>query len=81
MITNLAFQPETVEALATAFHKSWSFISTDPRFAGEDPALLQRQLSACLMQLASDGEYDPLRLANGAINQMRQEYSLKLRAL
>jgi hypothetical protein len=59
------YQPETVEALATAFHKSWSFISNNPRFAAESPALLQRRLSACLMQLALNGEYDPLRLANG----------------
>jgi hypothetical protein len=67
-----AFKPETVEALATAFHKSWGFISKDPRFAVENPALLQRRLSECLMQLAADGEHDPLRLANGAITQMRR---------
>jgi hypothetical protein len=78
MITNYAFQPETVEALATAFRRSWSFISNDPHFAGENPALLQRRLSAHLMQLAADREYDPLRLANGAIEQMRREYSAKL---
>ena len=36
MTTNYAFHPKTVEALATAFHKSWSFISNDPRFATED---------------------------------------------
>jgi hypothetical protein len=77
MSTNFAFQPEAVEALATAFHRSWSFMSNDPCFAGQDPILLQRQLSACLMQLAADGEHDPLRLANAAIYQMRQEYSLE----
>jgi hypothetical protein len=54
MNTNHAFHPETVEALSTAFHKSWSFISNDPRFAMENPALLQRWLSACLMQLAAE---------------------------
>jgi len=78
MSTDHAFQPETVEALATAFHKSWSFISRDPRFVMENPELLQRQLSACLMQLAANGEHDPLRLANSAINRMRHEYSAKL---
>jgi hypothetical protein len=78
MSTNYAFQPKTVEALAAAFHKSWSFISNDPRFAAESPALLQRQLSACLMQLALDGEHDPLQLANGAINRLRHEYGSKL---
>lgn len=77
MSTNYAFQPEAVEALATAFHRSWSFMSSDPCFAGQDPILLQRQLSACLMQLAADGEHDPLRLANAAIYQMRQDYSLE----
>jgi hypothetical protein len=78
MTTNLAFQPETVKALATAFHKSWCFISNDPRFAGEDRALLRRRLCACLMQLAADGEHNPLRLANGVISQMRQEYTARL---
>ena len=81
MSTNHAFHPETVETLSTAFHKSWSFISNDPRFAMENPALLQRRLSACLMQLAAEGEHDPLRLANGAINRMRHEYSPKLPVL
>jgi hypothetical protein len=71
MSTNYAFQPETVEALATAFRKSWSFISNDPCFASQDPVLLQRQLSMCLMQLTADGERDPLRLANAAIHRMR----------
>jgi hypothetical protein len=78
MSTNYAFQPKTVEALATAFHKSWSFISNDRCFAAESPALLQQRLSACLMQLALGGEHAPLQLANGAINQLRHEYSSKL---
>jgi hypothetical protein len=81
MSTNYAFHPETVEALSTALHKSWSFISNDPRFAMENPALLQRRRSACLMQLAAEGEHDPSRLSNGAINRMRQEYSPKLPVL
>jgi hypothetical protein len=80
MSTNYAFQPEAVEALAAAFHKSWSFISDDPCFARRDPILLQRLLSMCLMQLAADGEHDPLRLANAAIYQMRHECSPEARA-
>jgi len=34
-----------------ALHKSWSFISDDPHFAMENPALLQRRISACLMEV------------------------------
>ena len=49
---NYAFQPEMVEALATAFHKAWGFISHDPHFATENEAVLQRALCAFLMQLA-----------------------------
>jgi hypothetical protein len=81
MSTNHAFHPETVEALSTAFSKSWGFISNDPRFAMENPARLQRRLSACLMQLAADGEHDPLRLEKGAIDRIRDEYSPKLPVL
>jgi hypothetical protein len=80
MSTNYAFQPETVEALATAFHKSWSFMSNDLCFARQDPVLLQRRLSMCLMQLAADGEHDPLLLANAAIYRMRHEYGPEARA-
>ena len=78
MSSNYAFQPETVEALATAFHKSWSFVSNDPHFTRENPTLLQQQLSACLMELALHGERDPLRLANDAIKRLRHEYGQKL---
>lgn len=80
MSTSYAFQPEAVEALVTAFHKSWSFISDDPCFARQDQILLQRVLSMCLMQLAADGEHDPLQLANAAIYRMRHEYSPSVRA-
>jgi hypothetical protein len=72
MSTNYAFHPKTVEALATAFHKSWSFLSIDPLFAAKSPSLLQQRLSEYLMELAADGEHDPLRLANGAISRMRR---------
>jgi hypothetical protein len=78
MSRNYAFQPEAVEQLATAFQKSWGFISNDPHFVMEDSALLQRRLSACLMRLAADGEHDSMRLANGAISQMRHEYGRKV---
>jgi hypothetical protein len=77
MSTNYAFGPEAVEALAAAFDKSWSFISNDPHFATQDPALLQRCLAKCLMQLAAEGEQDPLQLANGGIGRMRLAHGLK----
>jgi hypothetical protein len=75
MATNHALQPHTVKTLEAAFHSSWGFISKDPHFATKDPARLQRYLSECLMQLGADGERDPLRLANAAINRMRREFS------
>ncbi len=76
MSTNFAFEPETVEALVKAFDKSWSFISNDPLLATADPDLLRPRLAKYLMQLAAEGERDPLRLANGAIRRMRHEHSL-----
>lgn len=78
MSTNYAFDPETVEALAAAFHKSWGFISNDPQFAKKDPKLLQRRLAEYLMELAAEGEPTALRLANGAIGRMRHEHSLEV---
>src|ERR1700730_7567678 len=62
MTMNYGFDPEAVEALATAFHKSWSFISNDPLFAKRDPKLLQRRLVQYLMQLAAyNGGWDSAR--------------------
>lgn len=81
MSTNFAFEPEMAEALAAAFHKTWSFISNDPQFSGENRPLLQRHIAGYLMQLAADGEHDPLRLANSAIYRIRHEYSAKLLVL
>jgi hypothetical protein len=51
--TNYAFGPETVEALAAAFHKSWNFISNDVHFATEESLLLQRQLAESAWTTAS----------------------------
>jgi hypothetical protein len=71
MSKTCAFQPETVEALASAFQKSWQFLSRDPHFTAIGKAALQHQLSLCLLELAADGEHDPLALANGAICRLR----------
>ena len=71
MMTTYAFQPETVEALASAFQMSWRFLSRDPHFAAIDKVVLQHELSLCLLELAADGEGDPLTLANGAICHLR----------
>ena len=71
MMTTCAFQPETVEALASAFQMSWQFLSRDPHFAAIDKVPLQHELSLCLFDLAADGERDPLTLANGAICRLR----------
>jgi hypothetical protein len=77
MSTDHAFQPETVEALATAFHAAWRFLLKDTHFAELSQTVLQRRLSACLLQLAADGEHDPLRLANTAIERLRGESALR----
>jgi hypothetical protein len=73
MSTTYAFQPETVEALATAFHEAWRFLMKDPHFTALSKTVLQRRLSACLMQLAADGEDDPSRLAKSAIQRLRRK--------
>jgi hypothetical protein len=79
-MTNHAFQPEVVEALAAAFQKAWRFVSHDRHFAAANEALLKRRLAACLMESSADGEHDPLRLANSAVTRMRQESGQKLPA-
>ena len=73
MSGDYSFQPEIVEVLASAFDRSWRSVSTDPRFARLDPDVLQRQLAAHLLQLTSDGEVEPLQLANIAIKRLCDE--------
>jgi hypothetical protein len=73
MTSNHAFQPETVEALATAFHEAWRVLLKDPHFGVLSKTVLQRRLSAHLMQSAADGEHDPSRLAKGAIRHLRRK--------
>ena len=72
MSASYAFQPETVEALATAFHEAWRFLLEDPHFAALSETVMQRRLSACLLQLAADGEHDPVRLADIAVARLRR---------
>jgi len=74
--------PNTAEALdpvsaadlvSAAFDKSWQFVRTDPALAHGDMGEMRIRLSRRLMRLAQDGERDVLRLANGAIGQLRRE--------
>ena len=71
--SNYAFSPESVEVLADAFEKSWRFIAADHQFAHFHKTELQGRLSVCLLDLASAGEGDPVRLANAAIRRLRFE--------
>jgi hypothetical protein len=73
MSTNYAFQPETVEALATAFDEAWRVLLQDPQLGVLSKTVLQRRLSAHLMQLAADGEDDPWRLAKDAVRHLRRK--------
>jgi hypothetical protein len=73
MSSNYAFQPEAVEALATAFHEAWCVLLKDPHLGVLSKTVLQRRLSAHLMQSAADGEHDPLRLAKVAIQRLRRK--------
>ena len=70
MSTNYAFEPETVAALATAFHAAWGVLLEDPHLAELGRPILRRRLTACLMQLAADGEHDSVRLASGAVRRL-----------
>jgi hypothetical protein len=65
--------PETADLVSAAFDKSWQFVRTDPALAHSDMDEMRIRLSRRLMRLAQDGERDMLRLANGAIGQLRRE--------
>jgi hypothetical protein len=70
---NTEFDPETLRRLTRAFEMAWKYLETNPdnkvyishETAREDLALL-------MMNLARSGESNPIRIANLAIDQMRQ---------
>ena len=71
--SNTEFDPETLRRLTRAFEMAWKYLDTNPdnkvyishETAREDLALL-------MMNLARSGESNPIRIANLAIDQMRQ---------
>ena len=71
--SNAEFDPETLRRLAGAFKLAWNYLETNPdnkviishETAREDLALL-------MMTLVRSGERNPIRIANLAIDQMRQ---------
>jgi hypothetical protein len=72
--TTETLDPETAaDLVSAAFNKSWQFVRTDPALAHSDMDEMRIRLSKRLRRLAQDGERDVLRLANGAIGQLRRE--------
>ncbi|WP_245508963.1 hypothetical protein [Bradyrhizobium nanningense] len=61
--------------LDIAFEKSWKFVDKDPFLAHSPRGLLRARLQTLLEVSASKGERDLLRLANGAIWKLRDEFA------
>ena len=73
------FDPETLRRLTRAFEMAWNYLETNPNnkfyishtTAREDLALI-------MMNLAKAGERNPIRIANIAIDRMRQAEHLPI---
>jgi hypothetical protein len=74
-VSNITFDSEISDLIATAFSKSWQFVRTDPELAHNDMDEMRARLSRHITRLAQSGERDLWRLANSAIGQMRRERS------
>jgi hypothetical protein len=72
-IDDATLDPEIADLVRSAFDKSWQFVKTDPQLAHADMDEIRTRLSNRLTRLASNGERDLLRLANGAIGELRRE--------
>jgi hypothetical protein len=73
MTSNDTLDPETADLVSAAFAKSWQFVRTDPELAQGDIDAMRARLSRHLESLAKYGERDLLRLANGAIVELRRQ--------
>ena len=70
--SELKFDPETLRRLTRAFEMAWNYLETKPNkvYISHDTA--REDLALIMMNLAKAGERNPIRIANIAIDRMRQ---------
>jgi hypothetical protein len=73
MTNNDTLAPEIADLVNAAFERSWQFVRADPKLVDDDIDAMRTRLSRHLESLAKYGERDLLRLANGAIGELRRE--------
>ena len=62
---NSSFDPQTLVLLETAFDEAWLTLKS----VG-NKTVKPDELARCVLRMAMEGERDPLRLHNGALNRL-----------
>jgi hypothetical protein len=62
---NSSFDPQTVVLLETAFDEAWLTLKS----VG-NKTVKPDELARCVLRMAMEGERDPLRLHDGALNRL-----------
>jgi hypothetical protein len=69
LLTNAAFDPDTITLLASAFDTAWDTLKkSGSAFAADDRAASTREMLAKrIIEMGKDGERDPQRLVDDAL--------------
>ena len=62
---NGSFDPQTLVVLEAAFDEAWLLLK-----AGGNSTVKPDELARCVLRLAMDGERDPTRLCDGALQNL-----------
>lgn len=69
LLTNTAFDPDTITLLASAFDTAWDTVkkSGNPLAVDDQAASTRERLAKRIIEMGKEGERDPQRLADGAL--------------
>jgi len=78
--SDVKLDPETLRRLTRAFEMAWDYLETKPHKVDISHDTAREDLAVLMMNLVRSGERNPIRIANIAIDQMRQAERLPIKS-
>jgi hypothetical protein len=70
--TVIAFDSDTARRLSRAFDLAWNYLEENPDYLFVSAELAREDLALAIIDLAGSGEVSPAKIANTAIELMRE---------
>src|SRR5690349_6991157 len=70
--SDVKLDPETLRRLTRAFEMAWDYLETKPHKVDISRDTAREDLALLMMNLVRSGERNPIRIANIAIDQLRE---------